>query len=246
MSFANPIKKIVILGVLLLSFCLTTSSVSAASPSDSFDFEKRAEVNGFNAEKTNLEQFIEKRANKQGISYDEAANDIFNKVKKIHEKYSNKSLYNDLVNSSSNKLFSTRSVNSVPLSSVISSYALSTNDYLVTNTEEIVDGDLSIRYGVDTLLYNEGSFREFVEVYEDTAFVLPYGTGTHDWNGGYVRANKTSASKISFRAYGNLRSEVSVSVSAGFEAVGFSVSTEYGSTVVLRKSHQIAHTFSLY
>ncbi len=248
-SLEKSVKKVLVLGVMLFALFLATSNVSAATSSETLDFEKTAEENGFDTQKTDLRKFIEERAKKQGMNYTKAAKDVFESVKKVHEKYSNKPLYNDLINSSSkadNKEYSRNIVNSVALSTVVNAYALSTSDYLVTNTEEIVSGDLSIQYGVDTLLYSEGSFREFVEVYEDTAFVLPYGTGSHDWNPAYERATKTSASKISFRAYGNLESVVSTSVSAGFELAGFSVSSQVGTTVTLRKTHQIAHVFSLY
>lgn len=231
--------------IVLAGSIIISPNAFAQTQDNSFDLVEKAESQGYVAEEKGLQGFIQDKADKEGKSYDYVAEDLYEKVEKIHQKYSTKPLYNDLSTSMSVNS-STTPANAVPLSSVISSYAIANYDHLVKNTEEVVSGDLNIEYGVDTVIYSSGSFREFVEVHEDTAFVIPSGTGTHDWSPAYERAELDSPTVVSFRAYGNLESTVSQSVSAGFELAGFSVASETGTTVTLRKSHQIVHEFSLY
>lgn len=225
------------------------SFASADTKSEStdaqFDFIQKASEQGYEVEAQDLKIYIKEKANDENRTYEEVEGEIFAEVQRIHAKHSNEPLYNDL---STDISTSARTTNAVPLSSVTQAYVtpLSNKTHLLKKTETVVSGGLNIQYGVDTVIYSSGSFREFVSINSSSAFVLPSGSGTHNWSPAYQTATLESPINVSFRAYGNLESTVSKSVSAGFTAAGFSISGTTGTTVTLRKSHQISHNFSLY
>ncbi|OWA35479.1 hypothetical protein B9G55_12630 [Saccharibacillus sp. O16] len=211
-----------------------------------FDFVEKAQEQGYTAEAQSLKQYIQTKADDEGKTYEEVANEIFAETQKAHAQHSDQLLYNDLVSEN----VSARSVlnsNAEPVSSVLEAYGTKANmNHMLLKIENVVPNNLDIQYGVDTVIYNSGSFRQFISINASTAFVLPYGNGIHKWNSGFKTATLVDPLNVSFRAYGNLESEVSYGLSAGFSAAGFSISTSNGTTVTLRKTHQIAHNFSIY
>lgn len=239
--------------ICLLSSGLVFSGVSVASAnsgansqSTQFDFVEKAKEQGYRAEAQDLKKFIQTKADSENRTYEEVANEIFAETQKVHAEHSGQPLYNDLVSENN---FSSRSLdsNATPVSNVLEAYVTKANvNHLLRRIETVVKGGLDVQYGVDTVIYNSGSFRQFISINPDTAFVLPYGSGIHTWNGGYQTATLTDSFNVGFRAYGNLESTVSYSLSAGFSAAGFSISSSNSTTVTLRKTHQIVHTFSLY
>ncbi|MFJ8088490.1 hypothetical protein ACIQ7N_09830 [Lysinibacillus sp. NPDC095746] len=250
-------------GILTTSL-LTGGAVTtfADNPSESLEQEEKNEVKpffevmdqqGYELEEKSLENYIQQLAKHEGKTYEEVATEIFEETKKIHAKYSDRPIYNNLLE---NSIPDTN--NAIPLTNVTNTYsvtpsatdpsiqALANVDFLMKKTDVLVKNYASVTYGVDTVIYNSGSFREVVSVDAGTAFVLPSGSGTHTWLNGYQTASKASSTTVTFRATGNLEYAVSKSISAGFSAAGFSLSSTSGNTVTYRKFHQIAHTFSLY
>ncbi|MEK5233015.1 hypothetical protein MHB42_14930 [Lysinibacillus sp. FSL K6-0232] len=179
---------------------------------------------------------------------------IFEETKKIHAKYSDKPLYNNLLENSM-----TNTNNAIPLTNVANTYSVTpietigsvgtqaNTNYLMRKTDTVVSNYAYVTYGVDTVIYSSGSFREVVSVNSGTAFVLPGGSGSYTWANGYQTASKASSTTVSFRAAGNLEYKVNNrSISSGFSAAGFSLTATSGNTHTYRKFHQISHTFSLY
>lgn len=236
-------------GLILSSGSLASANSNSEAPENvKFDFVQKAAEQGYTASEQNLKTFIENKANNEGRTYDEVANEVFTEVQRIHSKYSDEPLYNDVTTEVNNSVRTLGSQSGTPLSSVTQSFVVASNsDYLLRKTSSIVSGGkLSIEFGVDSVIYSNGSFREFVSIDSGSAFVLPYGNGTHNWSPAYETATLESSTTVKFRAYGNLESTVSKDLSVGFELAGFSISDSTGYTVTLRKSHQINHTFSLY
>ena len=239
-------KYLLAAGLVVSGGGFASASTSAENPNAQFDFVQKAAEQGYTAEEKDLRTFIQDKAEAEGKTYDEVANDIFVKTQAIHAKYYDEPLYNDLTSEGNTFARAMGTQNAVPLSSVTNAYVMAESNLLLTNTETVVSGDLNIEYGVDSVVYSSGSFRNFVSINASSAFVLPSGTGTHNWSPAYETATLEDSQTVNFRAYGNLESKVDQSVSAGFELAGFSVSSSVGTTVTLRKSHQIDHNFTLY
>lgn len=245
------------------SLILSGGSLASAASADSsmetkdteFDFVQKAQEQGYTAEAKDLKQYIQEKANADGKTYDEIANEIFTEVQRIHAEHSDQPIYNDLITNENSAPSALNSQNAIPLSAVTQAFVTTeattattraNQKHLLKKTETIVSGGLNIQYGVDSVIYSSGSFRQFVSINASTAFVMPSGSGTHNWSPAYQTATLVDSQNVNFRAYGNLESTVSKSVSAGFSAAGFSISSTTGTTVTLRKSHQIDHTFTLY
>lgn len=231
---------------------LASADSSMETKDTKFDFVQKAQEQGYTAEAKDLKQYIQEKANADGKTYDEIANEIFIEVQRIHAEHSDQPIYNDLITNENSAPRALNSQNAIPLSAVTQAFVTTkasttaNQNHLLRRTETIVSGGLNIQYGVDSVVYSSGSFRQFVSINPSTAFVIPSGSGTHNWSPAYQTATLVDSQNVKFRAFGNLESTVSKSISAGFSAAGFSVSSTTGTTVTLRKSHQIDHTFTLY
>ncbi|MBU5486552.1 hypothetical protein KQI86_19905 [Clostridium sp. MSJ-11] len=117
----------------------------------------------------------------------------------------------------------------------------------ISRTETLVDGKgakCQIRYGFKAKFYSSGSFHEYKEIL-DKGFVIASGSGDFDWEpaGDIYMQIINNGWNVRFMASGVVKATVDSTLSAGFEAAGFSLGGTSGTSRVYRNYYDIHHNF---
>lgn len=120
--------------------------------------------------------------------------------------------------------------------------------YTYTSTKDFGCG-YTVEAGALVILYNQGSFREIIDVVEEWTGAT--GSGSYEWDEFYVYSNHTSTS-LDLLARGAIVVAVDHSTSGGVDfgsdllGVGFNVSHSIGQTYYYRKVSSWSSTWYLY